>query len=244
MDTMESVIPILILYFKIVAVTFLVGFSITFLAGMRIRRRFTQSVIRYRKLPIILISALSILGGVLAVHILFTWDRAEQRAQSARRSAFVKHMQEAYPLELRVDLASPEPFTIIFSVPRDGEHSVIVHGYFAKETEYSTRHGGEEVVNIRESLQLRQGKNSFSFALNDGVDIPTSRNLDLIVTIRPRFPREQLINTRKGIAVSNSGGVELSEGINYYASAYNGCWINVYRVACVEYDGLYVDLSQ
>ena len=236
--------PIIIFYLRTLGPAFLAGFSITFLAGMLIRRRVTKSSIHSHKFPIVLIIALSIIGGIAALNILFAWDRAELQAQSKRRSAFVNHMQEAYPLELRVDLEKPEPFTIIFSVPRDGEYSVIVHGYFAKETEYSTRHGGEEVVSIRESLQLRQGKNSFSFALNDGVDTPTSRNLDLIVTIRPRFPREQLINTRKGIAVSNSGGVELIEGINYYASAYNGCWINVYRVACVEYDGLYVDLSQ
>ena len=244
MDTMESIIPIIILYLLILAVTFLVGFSITFLAGMRIRRRFTQSLIRYRKLPILLISALSILGGVAAVNILLAWDGAEQKAQSERRSAFVKHMQEAYPLELRVDLESSEPFTLVFSVPREAEYWIAVLGFFAKETEYGHRYGGEKVIEIRQSLQLKQGVNSLSFAFNDGVDLSTSRHLDLVVKIEPRYPREQLLNTRKGILVSNSGQVELSEGINYYASDYDGCWASLFRVACAKYDPLYVDLSQ
>ena len=236
--------PVFISLGIILAVTFLVGFSITFLAGKLIHRRFTKSLIRYRKLPIIIISALSILGGVAAVKILFAWDRAEQKAQSARRSDFVRHMQEAYPIELRLDLESPEPFTIVFSVPRDDEYWVTVLGYFAKETEYAHRYGGEKVIEIRQSLQLRQGKNSFSFAFNDGINLSASRNLDLVVKIEPRSPHEQLLNTRKGILVSNSGEVELSEGINYYASDYDGCWVNVFRVACAKYDPLYVDLSQ
>jgi hypothetical protein len=236
--------PVFVYLGIILAVTFLVGFSSTFLAGMLIHRRYTKSLIRYRKLPIILISGLSILGGVAVVNILFAWDRAEQKAQSERRSAFVKHMQEAYPLELRVDLESPEPFTIVFSVPRDGEYWITVLGYFAKETDYAHRYGGEKVIEIRESLLLRQGKNSFSFAFNEGIDLSTSRNLDLVVRIKPRFPHEQLLNTRKGILVSNSGEVELSEGINYYASDYDGCWISVSHVACAKYDPLYVDLSQ
>ena len=240
---MDIVGPIIIFYLIRLAPTFLAGFSITFLAGVLIRRRVTKSSIRSRKLPIILISALSILGGVAAVNILFAWDKAEQRTQSERRSDFVDHMKQVYPLEIHVDLERPEPFTIVFSVPRDDNYRVNVLGYFSIETEYSHRYGGEEVIEISKSLQLRQGENSFSFAFNEGVDLSTHRNLDLVVIIRPWAPHEQLLNTRKGIAVSNSGEVELSEGINYYASAYDGCLINVFHVACVKYDRLHVDLS-
>ena len=133
MDTMESVIPELILYFTIVAVTFLVGFSITFLAARKIHRRFTNSLIQYRKLSILVISVLSILGGVGAVKILFAWDRAEQKTQSERRFAFVKHMEETYPLKLQVDLEGPEPFTILFNVPRNDVYWVQVFGYLRRK---------------------------------------------------------------------------------------------------------------
>ena len=244
MDMFEVAVPLLILYLIRLAITFLVGFSLTFFAGVLIRRRFPESLIRYRKLSIIIISALSILGGVGAIKIMFAWDQAEQRAQSERRSAFEKHMQQAYPLEFHVDLESPEPFTIVFSVPRDDQYWVTVLGYFAKESEYSTRYSGEQVIEVREALELKQGKNSFSFAFNEGVDLTTSRNLDLVVIIEPRSPHEQLLNTKKGILVFDSGQIELSEGINYSASAYDGCWPNVFHLACAEYDGLYVVLSQ
>ena len=244
MDTAGILGPIIILYLIILAITFLVGFCVSFFAGRLILRRFTKSLIRYGKLPIILISALSILGGVAAVKILFVWDGAEQKAQSERRSALVKHMQEAYPLKIQVDMINPKPFTIVFSVPRDDEYWVTVFGYFAKETEYSTRYGGEKVIENWELLQLTQGENSFSFGFSDGVNQSTSRNLDFVVRIEPRFPHEQLLYTRKGILVSNTGQIELSEGINYYASNYDGCWPNVFHIACIKYDGLYVDLSQ
>ena len=117
-------------------------------------------------------------------------------------------------------------------------------GYFAKETEHAHRYGGEKVIEIGQALQLKQGENSFSFAFNDGVDLSTSRHLDLVIRIVPRYPHQELLNTRKGILVSNSAEVELSEGINYYASDYDGCWVSVFRVACAKYDPLYVDLSQ
>jgi hypothetical protein len=233
----------------LVAIVFLVGFAIVIFPSVFLIRRFKKGRLRSQFPFLALAVVASILGGLLAVRLLYAWHDAEERAFYAERRAFGQKMAQEYPAEIKYqpDRDYDQQFQLVFSVPAAGIYDLHVFGFLEGESKDYTdlRNAVVEIHNY--GLLLQAGTNEFPFGFVDNaMAIETNQNIYFIVVIQPKTPREKLINTQKGIAVTNAGSVVLTDGINYYSSEFFasvGCLNNIYQwVPCIEHDQLQIKL--
>lgn len=241
--------PIALAIFILYTIVFLIGFTIVLFPSMFLYRTLKKRPLWSHRPLFVFTLLASVLGGFLAHQFLLIWDRAEEDASWAQYQAFGKKMEHDYPLEIQYhpDLPYDQQFELVFSVPATGIYDLHVFGFLEGESEdyADLRNAVIELHNY--GLPFETGTNEFTFGfVDDNVPIRTDQNIYFIVVIQPKVPREKLINTQEGIAVTNPGSVLLTDGVNYYSSEFfasSGCLNNIYQwVPCLKHDHLQIRL--
>jgi hypothetical protein len=245
-DSGPIILYILILY----TIVFLASCAIVLISAVAIFWGYKRRPLWSHRPLFALALLVSILGGLLALQFLKSWDRTEESNYWAEYQAFEEKMVQQYPLELKYQPDSPDnqPFKIVFKVPVKGKYHLHVFGFSDEQSKHFTSINEAVIKLNRYFVPLEAGTNELSFGFVEaGFPLETIQSINFIVVIEPEKPCEQLIKTQKGIAVTNAGSVVLTEGINYYSPglyATNGCKSNIYQwVPCMELAQLQVTLT-
>jgi hypothetical protein len=182
-------LAILVLY----GIAFLIGFGVFFIATTLLTRTWRRSHPNYKYLTAVVITGVSIFGGMLNLNLINQWYQQERAKFVKQRQAFIDHIEQEYQiLDLQYQDEQEKPFTLVFTVPYDGKYWLTIIGYIADDSYhgYNSMEYVNRVVYIIEPHTFTKGTQEYTFGFNAGI---SKEGIELWILRSTLFP----MNLRK-----------------------------------------------